>query len=363
MAYGTLTRFDTLATAYNTTVAKFGEDLAWQAIQDALDAHNQQLNEAMNEFVESSTDRLRRYGGPDTMAMDELDEFATPDAQKITAGQTVAFPLKMYGIALQWTRLYFQNAMASEIAAQTIAAQDADIKAIHRELKKALFLTSNYTFLDRRVDGISLGVKALVNADGAAIPIAPDGTTFNGATHTHYLSAVASWSGATAAQIGADLYNASTGLVDTVLEHFLGGQILLLCNRAEETKVRSAVGFTAYLDARLIPATTANQARAPLDMANVTNRAIGIIGPAEVWIKPWVPAGYVLCLHVGQGGNALVRRTREGGGGNLDVLFDNEIYPLRARAMGREFGFGVFNRVAAAVLYTTTGGYVNPVIT
>jgi len=98
-------------------------------------------------------------------------------------------------------------------------------------------------------------------------------------------------------------------------------------------------------------------------MTNVTNRAIGIVGPAEVWVKPWIPPGYVLCLHVGQGGNALVRRTREGGGGNLDILFDNEIYPLRARAMGREFGFGVFNRVAAAVLYTTTGGYVNPTIT
>ncbi len=216
MVYGTLTRFDTLATAYNTTVAKFGEDLAWQAIQDALDAHNQQLNEAMGEFVESSTDRLRRYGGPDSMAMDELDEFATPDAQKISAGVTVAFPLKMYGIALQWTRLYFQNAMASEIAAQTVAAQDADIKAIHRELKKALFFTSNYTFLDRRVDGISLGVKALVNADGAAIPIAPDGTTFNGATHTHYLSAVASWSGATGLQMQRnELYAVSRCPFDT----------------------------------------------------------------------------------------------------------------------------------------------------
>jgi hypothetical protein len=145
MAFGTLTRFDTLASAYNTTVAQFGEDLAWQAIQEALDAHNQQLAEAMGEFVETSTDRLRRYGGPDSMAMEELDEFGTPDAQKISAGVTVAFPLKFYGIALQWTRLYFQNAMASEIAAQVTASQDADIKAIQRELKKALFLHSNYT--------------------------------------------------------------------------------------------------------------------------------------------------------------------------------------------------------------------------
>ena len=50
MAFGTLTRFDTLASAYNTTVAQFGEDLAWQAIAEALAAHNQQLNESMAEL-------------------------------------------------------------------------------------------------------------------------------------------------------------------------------------------------------------------------------------------------------------------------------------------------------------------------
>jgi hypothetical protein len=359
MAFGTLTRFDTLATAYNTTVAKFGEDLAWQAIATALAAHNEQLGEAMDLFVESSTDRLRRYGGPDTMAMEELDEFGTPDAQKITAGVTVAFPLKFYGIALQWTRLFFQNAMASELAAQVTASLDADVKAIHRELKKALYLTGNYTFLDRRIDGISLGVKALVNADSAAIPLGPDGTTFNGATHTHYLGTANVWSGATGAQVAADL----DALIATVLEHFLAGQILIYINRADEAKVRSATGFTAYLDTRIIPATTTTYARGPLDMQNVANRAIGVYGAAEIWVKPWVPSGYITCLHTGSGGNVLVRRTREGGGGNLELLFENETYPLRARALGREFGFGVFNRVAGAVLFNNNATYTNPTIT
>jgi hypothetical protein len=360
MAFGTLTRFDTLATAYNTTVAKFGEDMAWQAIQTALDAHNQQLREAMNLFVESSTDRLRRYGGPDQMAMEELDEFGTPDAQKIAAGVTVAFPMKFYGISLQWTRLYFQNAMASELAAQVTASLDADVKAIHRELKKALYLPTNYSFLDRRVDGISLGVKALVNADSAAIPLGPDGTTFNGATHTHYLGSAVAWSGATATQLATDLNT----LISTVLEHFLSGQILVYINRADETFVRTATGFQAYLDTRIVPATTTTYAAGPLDMENVSNRAIGVFGPSEIWVKPWVPAGYVTCLHTGSGGNALVRRTRDGGGGNLELLFENETYPLRARALGREFGFGVFNRVAGACMYNGAGAaYVTPTIT
>jgi hypothetical protein len=360
MAFGTLTRFDTLATAFNTTVAQFGEDLAWQAIEQALEAHNQQLQEAMGEFVEDSTDRLRRYGGPDTMAMEELDEFGTPDAQKISAGVTVAFPLKFYGIALQWTRLYFINHMASELAAQVTAAQDADVKAIQREMKKALFLKDNYTFVDRRVDGISLAVKALVNADSAAIPLAPDGTSFNGATHTHYLGATAAWPSTTANR-ATDL----NALSSTVLEHFLSGQVLVYINRAEEASVRTADGFTPYVDARLIQGggLTTAVARGSLDVSNVANRAIGILGPAEIWVKPWVPAGYIACVHAGGGGAALVRRTRAAGGGNLELQFDNEIYPLRSRALGREFGFGVFNRVAAACLYTGATSYTNPTIT
>jgi hypothetical protein len=358
MAFGTLTHFDTLATARNTTIVNFGEDLAWQAIQDALTAHNQQLAESMREFVEDTTDRQRAYGGPDTMGMEELDEFGTPDAQKIAAGATVAFPLKFYGIALQWTRLYFINHMASELAAQVTAAQDADIKSIHRELKKALFLSSNYTFIDRRVDNVSLGVKALINADSSPMPLAPDGTSFNGATHTHYLSAGVTWPG-TAANTATDLDT----LTNHVLEHFLSGQLLVLINRAQEATVRAATGFNPLVDDRLLIASTTQVARGGLDMVNLTNRRIGVYGPAEVWVKPWIPAGYILCLHTGTGGAALVRRTREGNGGNLELQFEQEEYPLRARGLGREFGFGVYNRIAAAVMYVTSGGYVNPVIT
>lgn len=353
MAFGTLTTWDTLATqaVQNLSIAQFGEDLAFQAIQEAFDAHNMLLNESLTDLVDVTTDRLRRYGGPDSMAMEELDEFGTPDAQKITAGSNVGFPLKFYGVGLQWSRLFFQNAKTSELVAQTIAAQDADVKAIHRELKKALLFPTNYTFSDRRVDHLNLPIKALVNADGAPIPVAPDGTTFNANTHTHYL--------ATAALASADM----TALTETVIEHFLSGQVQVLINRAQETTVRALSGFTAYLDARLIPATTAVAAMGNLDPAQLTNRAIGIYGSAEVWVKPWIPPGYMVCMHIGANDKALAMRKRTLDGGNLELLFDNEEYPLRARALGREFGFGVWNRVAAAVLYTGGASYVAPSIT
>lgn len=367
MTYGTLTHFDTLATAWNTTVAAFGEDRAWEAISESLAAHNQQLNDSMAEFVETSTDRQRRYGGSDTMSMEELDEFGTPDAQKISAGASLGFPLRFYGIALQWTRLYFQNAQASELAAQVTAAQDADIKAMQRELKRALFINvaAGTSFVDRRVDGVTLTVRNLLNADSEVIPIAPDGSTFTASSHTHYLLAsTTAWSGSPAATAVAATLKA---LGDHVLEHFLSGQIIIAINKAQEATVRTATGFSAYVDARIIQGggSTTNIARGSLDTANVSNRAIGITAEGyEVHVKPWVPANYLIAYHVGTGGAVLVRRVRNQGGGNLELLFENETYPLRARALGREFGFGVFNRAGAAVTYVnSTSSWTDPTIT
>src|SRR5260221_3340025 len=358
MPFGTLTALDTLATlrAASGVVADIAEDIAFDPIEAALAAHNQLLQESLSGFVDTTTDRLRRYGGPDTMQMEELDEFGTAGAQKITPGATLGFPLKFYGGSLQWTRLFFQNATGAELAAQVTAMMDGDIKNMHRQLKLALFTSTNSTFEDRRVDHVNLPLKALVNADSAPIPIATDGTTFNAATHTHYFGATAAWSGATAAQIGADL----TALVNTVIEHFLTGGIQLLANPAQEANIRAATGFNQYFDPRLIPSVNQTNAMGYLDLINITNQAIGVFGAAEVWIKPWIPPNYVLAILVGSPQKALVMRERRAGSGTLDLLFDNEVFPLRSKGYSREFGFGVWNRVAAACLLTNNATYSAP---
>jgi hypothetical protein len=353
MPYGTLQTLDTLASlrAASGVIAEIGEDVAFESIDAAFKTHNELFQEAHADFVEMTTDRLRRYGGPDSMVMEELDEYGTASAQKITPGATLGFPLKFYGGALQWTRLYFLNATGAELAAQVTAMMDADIKNAHRQLKYALLYPTNSTFEDRRVDHVQLPVKALVNADGAPIPIAPDGTTFNAATHTHYL--------ATASPTASDVI----ALYTTVVEHFLTGKVLILINQASEATMRGLTGFYPYFDARLTPTIqNTNATSANLDPTNLTNRAIGIFGPAEVWVKPWIPANYMVAMQVDTQQKALVMRTRNAGSGDLQLLFDSEIFPLRAREYGREFGFGVWNRVAAAVLYTGGGSYVAPAL-
>ncbi len=289
MTYGTLNTLDTLASLRAATgvVAEIGEDVAFESINAALQTHSMLLKEALTDFVEMTTDRLRRYGGPDTMALEELDEYGTAGAQKIAPGATIGFPMKLYGGALQWTRTYFQNVTGTELAGQVSAMMDADVKNTHKQLKYALLYPT----------------------------------------------------------------------------HFLSGKVQVLINQASEAVVRALTGFYPYYDMRLTPSLNAvNATNANLDVVNLTNRAIGVYGPAEIWVKPWIPANYMVAMQMDTQQKALVMRTRNAGGGNLELDFDVEEHPLRARHYGREFGFGVWNRVAAAVLYTNGGSYTSPAL-
>lgn len=350
--YGTFTSLDTLATLSNTTVAQLGEDTAFAAIDAALAAHNAIMQDLLSSLVDRTTDRLRRYGGPANMAMDEIDEMGTPDAQKVAAGSNVGFPLRLYGGSLQWTRKAFQNMMANEFAAQVTGMMDADKNVVIRQIKRAIYTpTNNTTYVDRLVDGVVLPLRALVNADSQPLPLGPNGEVFTASSHTHYL--------ANATYTAASL----TSLISTVTEHYGNGNIIVCINQADEAATRGFTGFVAYIDPRLMNLTTAITARDSLDnLVNIYNRRIGLFAGAEIWVKPWVLSGYPFCYLEGQP-KPLVMRTRPTGGGDLSLVFEDEEHPLRARTYEREFGISVWNRTNGAVLDNAHGSYTAPTIT
>ncbi|HMF59213.1 MAG TPA: hypothetical protein VK595_02505 [Vicinamibacterales bacterium] len=353
MPYGTLTTLDTLASTFQT-VAEFGEDRLWeQSIQPTLDAHNGIMNDMFDDFCERTTDKQRRYGTTDQMTMTDTDEFGRPDAQKVAPGAIAGFPLRSYQGTIQWTRKYFQNASVAEFAGQVVAIRDADIQRVINEIKRALFNPLNYTFNDYLVDRMSqipLGVKALLNADSAGIPPGPNGETFDGTTHTHYLG--------TASLVDANLIAA----FETVAEHYAAGEVAIYINRAQETAVRGLASFTKLEQMSLIPSDNTVRVLAPrLQPIALYNRQIGYFNGAEVWVKPWVPANYIVIMIRNQP-KPLVIRTRSASSYNLVLVADDEKYPLRAKTFEREFGVGVWNRMAAAVLFVTSGTYSAPTI-
>jgi hypothetical protein len=124
--------------------------------------------------------------------MAELDQWGWPDAQKITAGITVGFPLRRYGNTLQWTRQWMMQNTVAQLAAEVAAIMDADRLNVIRAAKQAIFgprptIPSSTSWAGHLAPNVTLAVKALVNNDGAGLPVGPNGETF-ATSHTHYLA-------------------------------------------------------------------------------------------------------------------------------------------------------------------------------
>lgn len=348
---------DTLA-AQRTTIAEYGFDRAFEAVQAYLDAHNAIMREMADELSETTTERLGRYGGVASMTSQRGDELARPEAQKIVAGVNVGFPLENYLIGLQWTNRYFDRKSVYEFQGQFNAALDADAQRVIAELQRALFTpTNNTSYQDRLVDpstSITLPIRALLNADSTAIPADPWGATFNAATHTHYIG--------TASFVASDL----TSLITLVQEHYKTGRIRVYINQAQEAAVRAFTGFTAYIDARIVPKTTSDYAvpedGGGLNMMSTYDREIGIFGSAVIAVKPWMPANYAFAFNIDQR-KPLARRIDTIAPDGLVTVAMPTLHPLQAQYLERVVGFAVQERANGAALQTNSGTYAAPTIT
>lgn len=324
-----------------------------QALDQELFAHNTLMQQMVGELADITVERLRTYGAASGGSMIKVDEYGRGPTQLAVPGDTAGFPLHKYQYPIGWTDTWFKIKKPIDLAVVVQAAEVADKKAVVYEIKTALFLSGNYTFYDHLVDNVQLSVKRLVNADSASIPTGPNGESFNPATHTHYNG----YASLTAANM---LDN-----INDVVEHGFGGSVRVYISTTDEAAVRALTGFSPYLDPRLmIGAVAANQVNQPrLDITRLDNRAIGIFGPAEVWVKPWMIASYQFAFDAaGPPPLAFRQRDAEAMQG-LRVAGEIPVYPLLARYMEREFGLGVWNRTNGAVGYFANVTYADPTIT
>lgn len=339
-----------LLAATNQSAADFGLDTIAEVLRRDLEVHNALMRQALGEFADVTQDRQRIAGGSTNVEMKEVDEYGRAATQRMAKSAQVGFPLTLFQSALGWTRTWERERTPADFARATIAAEKAHRRVVLREIKRALYRSANYTHVDDLVDNISFGVKRLVNGDGDSIPEGPNGETFNGATHTHYM-----------ANAGLNV-TVATALIDTVVEHGHGTSVRVYINKADEAAWRALTGFVAYSDPRIILATNANAARDRLDISRMDNRAIGIFGAAEVWVKPWAIASYPLAFDVGTADKPLVVRERTAGSMDLQIVAEIDAHPLVARYMEAKFGVGVWTRTNGAVLYTAAGAYTDPTI-
>jgi hypothetical protein len=323
-----------------------------ELINADITAHNNIMLDALGDLAEITTARDGVYGSTQGGSMKEVDEYGRTATQKAAPGETFGLPLRKFQYATGWTATWFRNHVPADMAIAIGAAQVADRKRVAYELKKALLVSGNYSFTDHLVDNVVVGgtngVKRLLNADSATIPSGPNGEQFTGSSHTHY--------------VGEATYTQAFLLVEiaNVTEHGHSQEIVVYINKAQEAATRAFADFVAYTDARIINQTAGLVAAQRLDMrAPTDNRAIGLVGGAEVWVKPWMPASYVLVFDR-QGPKPLRMRQREAAlQQGLNMVGSNVAYPLHADYFEREFGFGVYTRTNGSVLFITNATYAD----
>jgi hypothetical protein len=358
--YGTHSILDQLSLIRNQTAIEYGETRLADDFGRFIAAQNLIVDQMTSELVEPTDVRLTSYGIGARMDMIRADEFTRADAQKMKPTTAdIGFPLDLFQITLQWTRRFLMVASVADLAVAMQGVREADLRRVRLELQRAFFKNTNdLTYVDRFIDGVTLPIRALYNADSAPIPEDEFGNTFNGATHTHYVGYA---SGAVAA---ADINT----LITNVVEHGVSGNVRLYINRANEAAITGFANFIRYPQPLTEPGpgSTAdrNVAGTRLQPWNIYNRAIGTWnGEVEVWVKPWVIANYVVALDIDPANRVLRWRRRAAtGNGALRLVADDEKYPLRAETSEREFGVSVWSRSKAAVLYTGGTSYVMPTI-
>jgi hypothetical protein len=347
---GTLDIASLLAARFQSA-AEYGLDTIQAVLNSDVAAHNAIVTEMMSDMCEVTTDRQRLYGTSADGEMIEVDEYGRGPTQRPLTGATVGFPLKLFQFPIGWTEKWLQTHTPADLATAFLAAEQAHLRAIQRDLKKAIYLSANYTHRDHLVDNVDLAIKRFVNADSASIPNGPNGEAFDGATHTHYVGEAS----LTAAFL--------TAIINDVIEHGHGGAVRVAISKTDEAATRALTGFVAYPDPRIIYRNSDTPGQT-LDISRLDNRAIGIFGGAEIWVKSWAIANYVYVWDSASPNKPLAFRQRDNENlQGLRIAATNSAYPLYAQFLESEFGIGVWTRTNGAILYFANATYADPAIT
>lgn len=342
----------------------YGMDTIAEVLERYFLAHSDNLRDALQPLAEPTTSRFARAGVASSSRGMKGDEFARGVGQKTKGGADVGFPMEKFIYRLGWTLDYAKAATPADMARKAISVAIGNRQDILVELRRALFLPTNYTFVDELLDpnqdSQDIPVKRLINADNFPIPASPFGVEFDTSTHTHYTGI--DWAAANAAAKAA----AVDALINNVAEHYTDADVKLILASTNVTDISALTEFTEATPVYVQPVGATDQTQTRQTASRTDNRLVGYWrGNYEVWSKPWGLANYPLAINYNAPEKALKYRERSNvalRGLRLKSTFENA--PLIVEFMEHEFGFGVWGRTAAAALFLNDGAatYTAPTI-
>lgn len=350
MANTGILTIDELRQVKYASAVKFGLDNINQVLSSDLAQYNGMVQEQMGYLAVSTTDQAKVWGSSASVGFIEMDEFGTPISKKNVVGSTVMFPIRVWGAALGWTEKFLQLHTPAELIERYDQIKRGHAENMLARIQKALFNNVNFDQVDP-FTGVTLNVKRLINADSSLIPQF-GGTSFNGATHTHYLAR-------TSTLANADI----DGAISTVTEHGMTKGVKIFVNSANIAAVM-ALSKAKALDSSLMAYAGVSSTIAKLDMSDTSNYLAGYwAGLYEIHVKPsqMIPSGYILVCATEEVEKPLAfRQLAQSELQGLRIDAPMASHPLVAQNMEAIFDFGVFNRLSASVLYVGNTTWANP---
>lgn len=347
VAYG----FTGLTDLYSQRVAQVGVARVWDAIRTSASEYNRVLNGVLGQMVERTTLAMEQIELPGSGTLQPLDEWGNPLPVQPGGMYQVAYPIRGGGTG--WGGNRVSNAMMTveEVNRNTLDAFRRDTDWVLRHLMASILNNTTWTFNDK-VGGN--GAKGLGNitiqplANGDTVTYVKTGGSV--ATDDHYL--------ATANAI-ADATNPFPTLYSELMEHpSNSGPVVVYAPTNLVASIEALETFIPEGDPDILVGVGKSRISAVMDRG-FADRVLGKV--ANCWVMEWgrLPSSYLLAHAAG---NPVVGM-REYPAPELQGLF-HETHSADGNTtedrLIRYAGFGVRNRVAAAVMRIGNGSWATP---
>lgn len=328
--------------------------LIYEAINTYFAQVNADVLAATAVFIEETTEAAKeRYLLPGSGLIGERARGTRGNAVRATGSWDVAYPLKDYSEMVVGDRVDWAYMTPADLDRHVTTIRNRYLNRIRHDILHALFDNVQETFADPRLGNLT--VEHLANGDAVLYPPVL-GTTAE-ATDNHYRI-----SGFTSANI-SDVNNPYRMVVAEVQEHFgraTGGRnVITFINEAERPATEDLTDFTPIPDNFIM---VGDNVDVPTRLPSAPGELIGRTNGTWVAVWDWIPANYLLTIHLEEPAPCKMRVDPAGTGlpRGLQLMSSDDGDPLVSAEFGARFGIAVGNRLNGVAMELDTVSYTVP---
>jgi hypothetical protein len=329
-----------------------GQQVSYEAAQQVIAERNAQLEMTRSIFIDRVSEEFAiRYRLPGGGRMQRVNNNSSAGAVKTRGYWDVQFPLESFEDQLAVNRIGFAYMTTEDLNREVEGIAERNRNTLRFEILKALFNNTNRTVQDE-IRG-ALTIKPLANGDSDVYPPVEGATTE--ATQTNYET-----SGYIASAI-SDTNNPWKKITPKLMGNFggissNGDPVVTFINEAQRDQISALAGFKEADDRFIRYGQNSDH---PEQIQNVPGAIIGrMLGRAYVSVWNWVPADYMLSIHL-EAPKPLIKRCDPAFTGlprELELIAKDSEHPFESSYYHHRFGVGAANRLNGHVLQLTASG-------